>query len=286
MNSAVTNGAPPPAPARDAGSIMQHRARPRRRQERQRHEPGGVLQGSGASGISYHVHRPRLSRRSSEHRLTAAACDDVLSLASAWPARCSPPRALAPAAAVADQRQAHRRPAGDRPPGRQRLPARSTRWRRTGWPSGWAPTTSSPTWCPPRTACWSPGTRTRSPAPPTCRPTRSSPARRATKTIDGVAGDRLVHRGLHAGRAEDAAGQGAAAAGAGDQHRVRRPLRDPTLQEVIDLAAAESRRLGRTIGIYPETKHPTYFQSIGLALEEPLVRVLRANELAPAGTRR
>lgn len=33
----------------------------------------------------------------------------------------------------------------------------------------------------------------------------------------------------------------------------------PTLQEVIDLAQAESARTGRTIGIYPETKHPTFF---------------------------
>jgi glycerophosphoryl diester phosphodiesterase len=53
----------------------------------------------------------------------------------------------------------------------------------------------------------------------------------------------------------------------------------PTLQEVIDLARTESRRLGRTIGIYPETKHPTYFRSIGLPLEEPLVAVLRRNGL-------
>jgi glycerophosphoryl diester phosphodiesterase len=53
----------------------------------------------------------------------------------------------------------------------------------------------------------------------------------------------------------------------------------PTLQEVIDLACSESRARGRSIGIYPETKHPTYFQSIGLALEEPLVRVLKANKL-------
>ncbi|GAA0794938.1 glycerophosphodiester phosphodiesterase [Spirilliplanes yamanashiensis] len=51
----------------------------------------------------------------------------------------------------------------------------------------------------------------------------------------------------------------------------------PTLQEVIDLARAETRRTGRTIGVYPETKHPTYFQSIGLPLEEPLVQVLRRN---------
>jgi glycerophosphoryl diester phosphodiesterase len=33
----------------------------------------------------------------------------------------------------------------------------------------------------------------------------------------------------------------------------------PTLQEVIDLAQRESLNTGRTIGIYPETKHPTFF---------------------------
>jgi len=45
----------------------------------------------------------------------------------------------------------------------------------------------------------------------------------------------------------------------------------PTFQEVIDLA----KRGG--VGIYPETKHPTYFDSIGLSLEEPLVATLHAN---------
>ncbi len=54
----------------------------------------------------------------------------------------------------------------------------------------------------------------------------------------------------------------------------------PTLQEVIDLVRFESRRTKRTIGIYPETKHPTYFDSVGLSLEEPLVRTLRRNGLA------
>ena len=47
----------------------------------------------------------------------------------------------------------------------------------------------------------------------------------------------------------------------------------PTLQEVIDLAKREG------VGIYPETKHPTYHDSVGLSLEEPLVRILRANGL-------
>ncbi len=56
----------------------------------------------------------------------------------------------------------------------------------------------------------------------------------------------------------------------------------PTLQEVIDLAAQKSLETGRTIGIYPETKHPTYFDSIGLSLEEPLVAILDANGLTDA----
>ena len=51
----------------------------------------------------------------------------------------------------------------------------------------------------------------------------------------------------------------------------------PTLQEVIDLAKRKTVETGRTIGIYPETKHPTYFKSINLALEEPLVSILKKN---------
>ncbi|MBX4145738.1 glycerophosphodiester phosphodiesterase, partial [Ralstonia pickettii] len=36
----------------------------------------------------------------------------------------------------------------------------------------------------------------------------------------------------------------------------------PTLDEIVALARDQSARLGRNIAIYPETKHPTYFQSI------------------------
>jgi glycerophosphoryl diester phosphodiesterase len=50
----------------------------------------------------------------------------------------------------------------------------------------------------------------------------------------------------------------------------------PTFQEVIDLAKRNH------VGIYPETKHPTYFDSIGLSLEEPLVATLRRNGLDKA----
>jgi glycerophosphoryl diester phosphodiesterase len=51
----------------------------------------------------------------------------------------------------------------------------------------------------------------------------------------------------------------------------------PTFQEVIDLARRRSEANGRVIGIYPETKHPSYFRSIGLALEPRLLEALEAN---------
>ncbi len=51
----------------------------------------------------------------------------------------------------------------------------------------------------------------------------------------------------------------------------------PTFQEIIDLAKQKSVEVGRTIGLYPETKHPTYHDSVGLSLEEPLVKILKKN---------
>ncbi|HJV95444.1 MAG TPA: glycerophosphodiester phosphodiesterase [Albitalea sp.] len=48
----------------------------------------------------------------------------------------------------------------------------------------------------------------------------------------------------------------------------------PTLDEIIEFVKRKSREEGRTIGIYPETKHPTYHQSIGLPLEDRLLAAL------------
>lgn len=48
----------------------------------------------------------------------------------------------------------------------------------------------------------------------------------------------------------------------------------PTFDEILGLVAAESERLGRPIGVYPETKHPAYFAELGLGLEEPLLDAL------------
>lgn len=50
----------------------------------------------------------------------------------------------------------------------------------------------------------------------------------------------------------------------------------PTFAEILDLRARLSAELGREIGVYPETKHPTYFARLGLALEPPLVADLTA----------
>jgi glycerophosphoryl diester phosphodiesterase len=51
----------------------------------------------------------------------------------------------------------------------------------------------------------------------------------------------------------------------------------PTLQEVLDLARRSRTCDGKRVGVYPETKHPSYFDSIGLSLEEPLVQRLHAS---------
>ncbi|WP_372526905.1 glycerophosphodiester phosphodiesterase [Piscinibacter sp.] len=48
----------------------------------------------------------------------------------------------------------------------------------------------------------------------------------------------------------------------------------PTLEEIIEFVKRKSHEEGRTIGIYPETKHPTYHQAIGLPLEDRLLAVL------------
>ena len=50
-----------------------------------------------------------------------------------------------------------------------------------------------------------------------------------------------------------------------------------TLQEIIEFAAAESTLAGRPVGIIPEIKHGSYFQSIGLPMEDRLLAMLAAH---------
>lgn len=48
----------------------------------------------------------------------------------------------------------------------------------------------------------------------------------------------------------------------------------PTLEDVISLVKQVEAETGKKIGIYPETKHPTYHDQLGLSLEEPLLATL------------
>jgi glycerophosphoryl diester phosphodiesterase len=48
----------------------------------------------------------------------------------------------------------------------------------------------------------------------------------------------------------------------------------PTFDEVIALAKRKSQETGRTIGIYPETKNPSYFRLLGLPLEDKVLASL------------
>ncbi|WP_328791195.1 MULTISPECIES: glycerophosphodiester phosphodiesterase [unclassified Streptomyces] len=49
----------------------------------------------------------------------------------------------------------------------------------------------------------------------------------------------------------------------------------PTFEEVLRWADREGKRRGRRVWLHVETKHPSYFRSLGLGLEEPLAKLLR-----------
>ncbi len=57
----------------------------------------------------------------------------------------------------------------------------------------------------------------------------------------------------------------------------------PTFEEVLKLLKAHEAKTGERIGVYPETKHPSYFSSIGLAHEEPMLALLEQYGFADAG---
>lgn len=48
----------------------------------------------------------------------------------------------------------------------------------------------------------------------------------------------------------------------------------PTLEQVIELAEANYKKTGKIIGLYIETKHPTYFKNQKLAMEDTLLKTL------------
>ncbi|HEY6641821.1 glycerophosphodiester phosphodiesterase [Povalibacter sp.] len=53
----------------------------------------------------------------------------------------------------------------------------------------------------------------------------------------------------------------------------------PTFDEILTLATRESTARQRTIGVYPETKHPAFHLSLGLPLEDRLLEALSRHGL-------
>ncbi|MGV9264775.1 glycerophosphodiester phosphodiesterase [Kitasatospora sp. NPDC003701] len=104
--------------------------------------------------------------------------------------------------------------------------------------------------------------------------------RKTTKTIDGVAQtgwftEDFTLAELRTLRAKERL----------PQQRQRNTLYDGrwpvlTFRELADFAKKRGRELGREVWLYPETKHPSYFRSIGLPLEERLADELRRTGLA------
>jgi glycerophosphoryl diester phosphodiesterase len=106
--------------------------------------------------------------------------------------------------------------------------------------------------------------------------------RKTTKTIDGVPTEGWFASDFTLAEIKTLGAK---------QPRAKRPtefdgkFKVPTLQEIINLVKRESKKRGRKIGIYPETKHPTFHKSIGLPLEARLVKVLKKNGLNSRSSR-
>jgi glycerophosphoryl diester phosphodiesterase len=102
------------------------------------------------------------------------------------------------------------------------------------------------------------------------------PARKTTKTIDGQAvtgwfTEDFTLAEIKTLRARERL--------AFREHAYDGQFEIPTLEEILTLVERKNRETGRTIGVYPETKHPTYFRGIGLPLEKRLVTILAQHGL-------
>jgi glycerophosphoryl diester phosphodiesterase len=59
----------------------------------------------------------------------------------------------------------------------------------------------------------------------------------------------------------------------------------PTFEEILQLVAKENRDRGRSVGVYPETKHPEHFRRLGLPQEALLLEVLGRHGCSGPGSR-
>jgi glycerophosphoryl diester phosphodiesterase len=105
-------------------------------------------------------------------------------------------------------------------------------------------------------------------------------ARRATKTIDGATVTGWFTEDLTLAELRTLRARERLPALRGTSFDGRFAV--PTFEEVLDLVARENarpERSGRPLGVYPETKHPSYFEGLGLPLEGRLLEALRRHGL-------
>ncbi|WDI32608.1 glycerophosphodiester phosphodiesterase family protein [Hyphococcus flavus] len=55
----------------------------------------------------------------------------------------------------------------------------------------------------------------------------------------------------------------------------------PTFKEMLSHVSMRAADISRPVGVYPETKHPGYFESIGMDFEEPLLAALDTFDAGP-----
>ncbi len=97
------------------------------------------------------------------------------------------------------------------------------------------------------------------------------PARRATKVIDGdtTTGwfvEDFTLAELKTLRAKERL--------ALRSHQYDGQFEVPTFAEILGFLRAEEQKAGRRIGVYPETKHPSYHESLGLAITDSVIAAL------------
>jgi glycerophosphoryl diester phosphodiesterase len=115
--------------------------------------------------------------------------------------------------------------------------------------------------------CWSPGTRTRSARPEFAQ-------RRTTKTIDDVETSGWFTEDFTCAELKTLRACERLPAVRPANRRYDGQYDVATFDEILELAADARTRSGTPVGVYPETKHPSYFRSIGLPIEEPLLKSL------------
>lgn len=105
-------------------------------------------------------------------------------------------------------------------------------------------------------------------------------ARRTTKTIDGVSVTGWFTEDFTLAELKTLRAVERLPDVRPDNTRYNGRFRIPTFDQVLALVKKQSVVQGHRVGVYPETKHPTYFRSIRLPLEGRMMRDLRQANLA------